>query len=124
KRLEFITEGEEYFSQLTAITCPLCGGDMDKEHYDCIIENGEKSSSVINSIETELNKIRIKLIDLESTLKQLDADKTEREIILEKLNRQFKLVKAEIQEKIEPIKSSTKNEIDTLIKELSLIKEK
>ncbi|MDI5894822.1 AAA family ATPase [Flavobacterium algoritolerans] len=124
KRLEFITEGEEYFSQLTAIKCPLCGGDMDKEHYDCIIEEGEKSSSVMNSIEVELDKIRIKLADLESTLKQLHIDKEERRLTLLALNRQYEIVKIEIQEKTEPIKSSTKKEVDTLITELSLIKEK
>lgn len=124
KRLEFITEGEEYFSQLTAIKCPLCGGDMDKEHYDCIIEEGEKSSSVMNSIEVELDKIRIKLADLESTLKQLHIDKEERRLTLSALNRQYEIVKTNIQEKIEPIKASTKKEVDTLITELSLIKEK
>ncbi|MCX8487335.1 MAG: hypothetical protein ORN53_09245, partial [Crocinitomicaceae bacterium] len=124
KRLEFITEGEEYFSQLTAINCPLCGGDMDKEHYDCIIEEGEKSSSVMNSIEVELNKIRIKLNDLESTLEQLTINKQERESNIISLRRQFEIVKIEIQEKIEPIKSATKNEMDNLIKDLSLINEK
>lgn len=124
KRLEFITEGEECFSQLTAIKCPLCGGDMDKEHYDCIIEEGEKSSSVMQSIEVELDKIRIKLNDLQSTLKQLNIDKQERELHLIRLNREFKFVNVEIQEKIEPIKSATKKEIDNLITELSIINEK
>ena len=76
KRLEFITEGEEFFSQLTSIKCPLCGGDMDKEHYDCIIDEKEKSSSVINAIEVELEKIKIKLSDLrESTIVQLSLEK-------------------------------------------------
>ncbi len=124
KRLEFITEGEEYFSQLTAIKCPLCGGDMDKEHYDCIIEEGAKSSSVIHSIEIELDKIRIKLNDLQSTLVQLNIDKQARESNLIGLRRQFEIVNIEIQEKIEPIKSATKKEIDSLITELSLINEK
>lgn len=124
KRLEFITEGEVYFSQLTAIKCPLCGGDMDKEHYDCIIEEGEKSSSVMHSIEVELDKIRIKLKDLQGTLEQLNTDKQERESNLIRLKRQFEIVKIEIQEKIEPIKSATKKEIDSLISELSLINEK
>lgn len=124
KRLEFITEGEEYFSQLTAIKCPLCGGDMDKEHYDCIIEEGEKSSSVMHSIEVELDKIRMKLNDLQSTLEQLNIDKQERELNLIRLKRQFEIINIEIQEKLEPIKSTTKKEIDNLITELSLINEK
>lgn len=122
KRLEFITEGEEYFSQLTAIKCPLCGGDMDKEHYDCIIAESKKASSVINAIEVELSKIRIKLSDLESTLKQLDAEKAARELLLKDLKGQFEIVNTEIQEKLEPIKSSTKQEIDVIIGELAQIK--
>jgi hypothetical protein len=123
KRLAFITEGEDYFSQLTTIKCPLCGGDMDKDHYDCIIEEGKKSSSIIESIEKEIEKIKIKLSDLESTLKQLDTDKSERDASLVALRRQYKIVETEIQINIEPVKSSTKQEIDLLIRELSLVKE-
>jgi len=123
KRLAFITEGEDYFSQLTTIKCPLCGGDMDKDHYDCIIEDGKKSSSVIDSIQKEIDKIKIKLSDLESTLKQLGSDKSERDNKLIDLKRQYSKVQSEIQNNIEPVKSSTKQEIDTLIRELSLVKE-
>ena len=123
KRLEFVTEGEELFSQLTTIKCPLCGGDMDKDHYDCIIEDGKKNSSVIESIEKEIVKIKFKLSDLESTLKQLEEDKNERIASLIALKRDYKIVTSEIQNNIEPVKSSTKQEIDLLIRELSLVKE-
>lgn len=124
KRLEFITEGEEYFSQLTAVKCPLCGGEMDKDHYDCIIEDGEKSSSIMNSVGIELDKIKIKLSDLEKTLLQLESEKKERELMLIGLKRNFEIVKIQIQDKLEPTKSATKKEIDSLIMELSLINEK
>lgn len=123
KRLAFITEGEDYFSQLTTIKCPLCGGDMDKDHYDCIIEEGKKSSSVINSIQKEIDKIKIKLSDLESTLTQLKTDKIQRDKELISLKQKYLIVQSEIQNKIEPIRSSTKEEIDVLLHELSLIKE-
>lgn len=123
KRLAFITEGEDYFSQLTTIKCPLCGGDMDKGHYDCIIEEDKKSSSVIDSIQKEIDKIKIKLSDLESTLAQLNSDKSKRDNELISLKRQYQIVQSEIQNNIEPIKSSTKEEIDALLIELSLIKE-
>ena len=123
KRLAFITEGGDYFSQLTTIKCPMCGGDMDKDHYDCIIEDGKKSSSVIDSIQKEIDKIKIKLSDLESTLRQLGSDKSDRDNKLVALRRQYKIVQNEIQNNIEPVKSSTKQEIDTLILDLSLVKE-
>lgn len=123
KRLEFITEGEEYFAQLNTIKCPLCGGDMDKEHYDCIVEDGKKVSSVINSIEIEVAKIKIKLSDLESTMSQLAQEKEERNSQLKKLERQYKIVEIEIATNIEPVKASTKQEIESLIGELSLLKE-
>jgi hypothetical protein len=123
KRLAFIIEGEDYFSQLTTIKCPMCGGDMDKDHYDCIIEDGIKSSSIIESIEKEIEKIKIKLSDLESTLIQLASEKSERDKTLASLKRQYKIVEFEIQTSIEPVKSSTKQEIDLLITELSLVKE-
>jgi len=123
KRLEFITEGEEYFAQLNTIKCPLCGGDMDKEHYDCIIEDGKKNSSVINSIEIEIAKIKIKLSDLESTITQLAKEKEERALQIKKLNKQYKIVELDISNNIEPVKANTKQEIETLIGELSLLKE-
>lgn len=123
KRLEFVTEGEDLFSQLNTVKCPLCGGEMDKDHYDCIIEDGKKSSSIIDSIEKEIAKIRIKLIDLESTLKQIAADKDERDKNLSTLKKNYQITILEIQEKIEPIKAATRQEIDSLIQELSSIKE-
>lgn len=123
KRLAFIIEGEDFFSQLTTIKCPLCGGNMDKDHYDCIIEEGKKSSSIIESIEKEIDKIKIKLSDLDSTIKQMDNDKLERYASLDALRRRFKIVETEININIEPVKSSTKQEIDLLISELSLVKE-
>lgn len=123
KRLEFITEGEVLFSQLNTIKCPLCGGEMDKDHYDCILEDGKKSSSVIDSIEKEIAKIKIKLNDLESTLKQLAFDKEERDRILIALKRNYEITTLEIQQNIEPIKAAKKQEIDSLIQELSSIKQ-
>lgn len=124
KRLEFITEGEGYFSQLTAVKCPLCEGDMDKEHYDCIAEEGEKSSSVMNSIEIELEKIRTKLFELESTLRQLKTDKENNLSTLKSLRLQYNIVNLEIQQEIEPIKSATKKEIDILLYDLSFSNER
>lgn len=123
KRLEFITEGEVYFKQLTSIDCPLCGGSMDKEHYDCILEENKKSSSIINSIEIELEKIRIKLVDLNSTIHEINEEKNSRNSMLISLKRQLEIVELEIQSKLEPIKSSTKIEIEYLLNELTLIKE-
>ena len=123
KRLEFITEGEEFFSQLTPVKCPLCGGDMDTDHYDCIIVEKEKSSSVINAIGVELEKIKIKLSDLESTIRQLDTEKSNRILNITSFKRQLSIINVEIQEKLEPVKSSTKQEIEVLIGEMGLIKE-
>jgi hypothetical protein len=123
KRLEFIIEGEGLFSQLATIECPFCGGEMDKDHYDCLTENGKKSSSIIESIEIEIEKIKIKLLDLESTLKQLALDKSERDEKLANLRKKYNYVCTNIQTNIEPVKSATKQEIDLLIQELSLVKE-
>jgi len=123
KRLEFITEGEEFFSQLTTIKCPICGGDMDKDHYDCIVADDKKTSTVIDSIQKEIDKIKIKLSDLDSTLKQSDSNKSDRDLKLVTLKQRYGSVENEISSIVEPVKSSTKQEIDTLIRELSLVKE-
>jgi hypothetical protein len=119
KRLEFITEGEQYFSQLGSISCPICGGDMDKEHYDCIINEGEKRSTIIDSIEIELHKIQIKLTDLESTIKHLQDEKSIRSTKIEVLKYKYESLKDEIQNKLEPFKSATRHEIELLAKSIS-----
>ncbi|MFZ1321130.1 MAG: AAA family ATPase, partial [Ignavibacteria bacterium] len=107
-RLNFITEGESFFSQLTTIKCPLCGGDLDKDHYDCMIEEGNKSSSVIDSIQKEVEKIKIKISDLNSTVNQLESEKLQRNQRLNELKINYNDVKKEIQINIEPTKSTTK----------------
>ncbi|HZW40401.1 MAG TPA: hypothetical protein VFF33_13970 [Ignavibacteriaceae bacterium] len=121
-RLEFITQGEDYFSQLKTIKCPLCGGEMDKDHYNCIIED-KKSPNVINSVENEIKKIKIKLIDLESTINESTYDKSQRDIQINQFQLEYDKIETEIQSKILPIKSSTMQEIDKLINQLSLLKE-
>ena len=123
KRLEFVIEGEELFSQLNTIKCPICEGDMDKDHYDCLKKDDKKSSAIIDSIQKEINKIKIKLSDLDSTIKQSDSVKSDRDKNLVELKNRYNTLENEIRSNIEPIKSSTKQEIDILINELSLVKE-
>ncbi|WP_340202003.1 hypothetical protein [Ascidiimonas sp. W6] len=123
KRLEFITYGDQYFSQLTDVHCPLCGGDLDKNHYDCIIEDDKKSSNVIESIQFELSKIKTKLEDLESTIEQLTIQKKERQELIDKKKSDLTSVENKIQKELQPVQASTQEKVNELMSILSAINE-
>lgn len=124
KRLEFITDGENYFQQLNTIHCPLCGGDMDKTHYDCLIDETQKQSSVMDAIDIEIKKINLKLADLASTLEQLLAEKNQRGSNISELKAQRSAYSMRITKEIEPIRSSAKGELDKLLLEQSAVNDK
>jgi len=124
KRLEFITEGENYFRQLSSVLCPLCGGSMDNKHYECLIENENKNVNIIESIEVEVQKIKSKLKDLESTTNEALSEKNFLIGKINKLEEEFKIIEKEIKEKLEPMKLITNSEIDELLKVHAYINEK
>lgn len=74
ERLNFLIEGNHYFSQLNFSSCPYCNQQLDKisARHDCTINN--EFVDLVPSIEAEAQKIKGKLKDLEQTLKQAEID--------------------------------------------------
>lgn len=72
KRLNFIREGNHYFSQLNFSFCPYCNQRLEKS--DCEIEkcgfNSVDNTKLKEATEAEINKIKLHLIDLQSTIEE------------------------------------------------------
>lgn len=116
KRLEFVTSGEELLNQLHTVECPVCGNDLDKDHFDCNIQS-EQGQEVRAAMEAEINKIQIKMTDLSGTLKNLDAEK-------QQLRQEQRVTELELKElseiiarDLEPRKARTKQEVESLLHE-------
>lgn len=72
ERLEFLDEGNNLFSLLEYVACPVCGTDIEEQHYKCI-QNSEVHSETLNeAIESEYQKIREKTLDLQQTVQEIE----------------------------------------------------
>ncbi|MEX0772229.1 MAG: hypothetical protein WD038_03625 [Balneolales bacterium] len=116
KRLEFVTTGEELLNQLHTVKCPVCGNDLDKDHFDCN-KQSEEGQEVRVAMEAEIEKIQIKMADLSGTLKNLDTEKQqqqqEQRVTELELKEQSKIIAHDL----EPRKARTKQEVESLLQE-------
>ena len=122
-RLKFITQGEDFFSQLSSTNCSICGGNLDKEHYDCLETDSEQSSSIMNSINMELIKIQKKKIELIKTISKEKEDIATLNTLVENFSSELVEVESSIQDKLKPIQDSSAKKIDSLMAQLSNIHE-
>ncbi|WP_010182769.1 hypothetical protein [Aquimarina agarilytica] len=122
-RLNFITQGGGYFDQLNATNCPICGGGLDKEQYDCLDEESEESSSIMYSIKMELLKIKKKKEELINTIDEERLDEKKLKASIDEMSIELQEVQEKIQSKLKPIQESSAKKIDSLMAELSNIQE-
>tara|TARA_R100000935_G_scaffold58415_2_gene95370 strand:+ start:45070 stop:46944 length:1875 start_codon:yes stop_codon:yes gene_type:complete len=122
-RLNFITQGDSFFKQLNTSSCPICGGGLDKEHYDCLDEDSEQSSSIMYSISMELLKIQKKKDELIKTIDNEKQDIENLENSVFKLKVELQSVQEDIQSKLKPIQESSAKKVESLMAKLSNIQE-
>ncbi|MET1249167.1 AAA family ATPase [Sporolactobacillus sp. STCC-11] len=116
KRLNFVIEGDYYFSQLNFSKCPFCHQKIDKK--SCTEHNcgfNKPSNELISSVEVEIRKIKGKLSDLESTIEQEENDY--RILLKEIANQQekYKLVKEELVSILQPKQLDLKELLNTYV---------
>lgn len=124
ERLEFIDEGNNLFSLLKYVACPVCGTDIEEQHYKCI-QNSELQSETLNdAIESEYQKIREKTLDLKQTVSEIED---RNRVYLKDLNNtNYRISELDqlIDQEIMPVISGLKNKIETIVGQELLIKEK
>jgi hypothetical protein len=66
ERLEFISEGDHYFEQLQATSCPICGSSLEahSKNRECLNINGERVN-LMQACREEAAKINTHVHDLE-----------------------------------------------------------
>ncbi|MCB4791970.1 MAG: hypothetical protein LHV68_08790 [Elusimicrobia bacterium] len=74
-RLEFINEGKQFIDQLQDISCPICGSQIKQDVLDKYEKNN--TDSIIKSLVSESNNIKLKQKELIDTLEQLNNQKDE-----------------------------------------------
>jgi len=121
-RLEFIITGEELINQLHTVNCPVCGNDLDKEHFDCNIKS-EEGQVIREAIEAEIVKIQIKMSDLAGTIKNLETERIQVNRDLEPLQVEFASLNETITKELEPRKARTKEAVEFLLLEQKNIAE-
>ncbi|RZK40330.1 MAG: hypothetical protein EOO90_15560 [Pedobacter sp.] len=124
ERLEFIDEGNNLFSLLKYVACPVCGTDIEEQHYKCI-QNSELQSETLNdAINSEYQKIREKTFDLKQTLDEIEG---RNEVFRKDLNKTNDLISdldQLIDQEIMPVISGLKSKIESIVGQELLIKEK
>lgn len=124
QRLEFINEGEHYFSQLQTVRCPLCGIAVEAHILRKMCT--DKSDSFI-SISTacfkEAAKIRTLLRDLEYTMVSLKEEKIAATKTSEEKQQLIDLCDSQIAEILKPKQLTEKNELDHLLSDRQALSE-
>lgn len=120
QRLNFILEGEYLFAQLNTVKCPICGGNLDQEHFHNTSSDVNNWDNITSSIEKEVSKLNLKLKDLNETTNQLIIEKDANELVLSNLNKENVIIIGEIQSNLEPQKLTIQKELDTLVHEINL----
>jgi hypothetical protein len=109
-RLSFIDEGQLLLSQLKTVNCPLCDSEIESEKLQEI----EQNISIKNSIDSEREKIKLKMIDLESTILANKQELIRLEDILRFNNIEFSEINKEIIDKLNPKLDIIREKIVTL----------
>ncbi|CAM4214006.1 hypothetical protein SAMN06265348_10626 [Pedobacter westerhofensis] len=124
ERLQFIDEGNTLFSQLNYVACPVCGTDIEEQHYKCI-QNSELQTETLNeAIESEYQKIREKTLDLKQTVAEIeDRNQIYRKELTTNLARISELDQL-IDQEIIPVISGLKSKIESIVGQELLSKEK
>ncbi len=87
KRLRFLAEGQQLFTQLNAISCPQCGRTMPDSHDGC--EEQLAQSNILMSCEAELAKIEAQLNDLSRSIADLKSERNKLILKIKQIGEQY-----------------------------------
>ncbi|MED4970720.1 AAA family ATPase [Parageobacillus toebii] len=122
ERLSFVREGIHYFSQLNFSICPFCNQKVEDIH--CNVENcgfNQIDENLTESIEAEMNKIRLHLSDLKSTIKESKNELDQLLAKIEENKNEYNKINDKINLILEPKEINLKKLLDNYIHERDLI---
>lgn len=117
RRLEFINEGNQYFTQLEYEKCPYC--QQSFQNHNCHQDNQYfkiyEGNEITEACQIEANKIYLSLKDLEETIKTLESESEEikKEKAIQKAT--YEKEKEILSKDLEPKSAKIKNDLDSLL---------
>lgn len=123
ERLSFIVEGNHYFSQLNISVCPYCNQAIDDKCEGHNNGLNQPSEDLAISIEVEMNKIKGKLLDLNSTIEQAENDCSKLRLEVEDGEYEYNNIYKNIVSIMQPKQMQLKELLNSYIKERDLATE-
>ncbi|RSD20622.1 AAA family ATPase [Mesobacillus subterraneus] len=118
QRLEFINEGNQYFTQLQYEKCPYCHQSLTVHNCDrgnqSSVFNKYEGDEITVACQIEADKINLSLKDLEETIKNLKEEHIEIEKNKLEKKIQYNNEKEILSNDLEPQSFKIKNELSTL----------
>lgn len=122
ERLSFVREGNYYFSQLNFSLCPFCNQQIENIH--CNAGNcgfNQTDENLTESIEAEMNKIKLHLSDLKSTIKETEREHEELRAKIEENKRLYNQINDRINLILEPQETNLKELLNNYIHQRDLL---
>ncbi|PGR79738.1 AAA family ATPase [Priestia megaterium] len=117
ERLNFIREGNYYFSQLNFSFCPFCNQKLEQSR--CGIEkcgfNTVENSKLTEATEAEINKINLHLIDLKSTIEENVVEYEELASKIQESETKYLEINNKLNQILEPKETNLKALLDSYV---------
>lgn len=115
ERLSFLGESDHYLSQLGEGHCPYCGQLMKDHSEEDIADESAEAAKIQEAAAAEQEKIRLLILDLQSTLTSLTAEASELDESIASANEKLKRLSRQVQENLEPELLIVKEEFGILL---------
>ena len=114
-RLDFIAEGSFLIEQLEFVNCPFCFSPLDiHARHEACKSGAITPEQLENSCKKEQDKVRLQLIDLEGTIKQVKNNNEELNNQITVLNRKHILSGMDISFRLVPKLEELKNDLQSM----------
>lgn len=115
QRLEFIEEGNFLLKQLNNISCPLCGTEINEDHFEHIHQYRLHNETLDTSIKIESSKISLKLKELSETLQDIENEKRVQQEKASFLNEKITSIDEEVTLKLAPVNITLRERLNNLL---------
>jgi len=127
ERLEFITEGQNVFSQLETIICPLCGTALAEHIADtmCVkLVTDDTAIEIQKGCQREGEKIARHIADLGGTVASLQAERARAASRSAQLTATIEAADRQIANELKPVALASKAELDQLLTQRDALQRK
>jgi hypothetical protein len=119
KRLDFISEGSYLLNQLNDVECPICGSVLDSNHFEHLNQFHSENENLLQSINNEAQKIKLKVKELTETLRTLEDGIIKQKKTISNLKIKVIKIDDELNNSLTPVSKTLKERLQILFKKKS-----